>query len=169
MLIVIIMVGSMTQTEEVNKKAAFNNKEMGNQSIAAIFTILIEQWPVRISVDAGYIIGLLEEKYKPAKNNGVWDVNEGFVRIICDTFIWLKEENYIRLDKIEKGINYNGCVLNEKGLNTLNKIPDNLAGNKTFGELIVDNVRSNTKSSAFDKAGDFVGQMIGGIYKSTAQ
>jgi hypothetical protein len=78
---------------------------------------------------------------------------------------WLSDEGYIRFSSASNSGTYSLVVLSEKGLRTLNSIPDGISNNKSYGERIAEAAKEVTKDSAKKTIADVVGQMIGGVIK----
>lgn len=134
-----------------------HNFNVANSIIGHVFALHLEHWPYRIGFRADVVF----------EKAGNLEVNELNARMIKDVIWWLKDEGYLRLERIsEDGLNFDGSILTEKGLRLLNQIPKNIG--KSYGEAISEFAKDAVKDSMKRQLADLVGQMIGGIFKSVS-
>ncbi|CAK3965701.1 Restriction system protein Mrr-like N-terminal domain-containing protein [Vibrio crassostreae] len=123
----------MSQIEPIS------NPELAERQIATLFVTLYESWPVRITIDAQQVTGVIFD------TDSLYDTPSTPIpkewTICSELFVWLENEGYIKTDGAIGSIWTLGRTqLTHKAIETMKSLPDPLNPEKkrTLIDAIID-------------------------------
>ena len=135
------------------------NIEVANIWIGYVFAKLYESFPIP------YDFKLSEILDETGEVPTIGESGEFGLQLL----MWLRDEGYVRGQdgtlELESLMDF--TVLTERGLTALNAVPDKLAQKKKIGEQLVDASKDLGKEGIKKGVMDLIGQVIGGVIKST--
>ncbi|WP_305461524.1 hypothetical protein [Photobacterium leiognathi] len=122
-----------------------NNIDNFNEIAAKLFSLLLDQFPIRIQIDEVSFFEYEPITFDPIDGRILTNKQEHEFKMLSETIIWLSESGFIRCNGFpDEKLN---VVLTEKGLELLKLKPDVLNSN-TVGDTIISLIKSGSKSAS---------------------
>jgi hypothetical protein len=129
-----------------------------NTITGLVFTQLYKEFPVAVDLDRAAIESAMSTAFSGGSTN-VLQSGRPFTEVFAHSLTWLSNEGYVRS---AGPLAYEKVMLTEKGLATLNAVPQGLSA--TIGSTLA----SNASAGNWSSVGDLIGGLIGGFSKSIA-